>query len=38
MANGGDFVQIMADNPSKRPSKGILKTSTSFEKPEKQSK
>ncbi|EEB15948.1 protein phosphatase inhibitor, putative [Pediculus humanus corporis] len=38
MANGGDIIQIMADNPQKRPSKGILKTSTSFEKQGKNSK
>ena len=38
MANGGDFSQIMAEKQQKRPSKGILKTSSSFDKQEKNEK
>lgn len=38
MANGGDFSQIMAEKQQKRPSKGILKTSSSFDKQDKNEK
>ncbi|KAL0277147.1 UNVERIFIED_CONTAM: hypothetical protein PYX00_004524 [Menopon gallinae] len=38
MANGEDFSQIMADKSQKRPTKGILKTSSSFDKQDKPKK